>query len=68
MEENCEWISDDAARRDGLEHLAWSAVQSRAGVGKGMDLCDGAGVNQFLLSGLAAEVPLHVTVQLTHVW
>ena len=41
----------------------WPGQQIRAGAGKGMDLYDGAGVNQFLLSGLAADVvALHYAV------
>ena len=41
----------------------WPGQQIRAGAGKGMDLYDGAGVNQFLLSGLAADVAaLHCAV------
>ena len=41
---------------------AWLGQLSRPGAGKGMDPYDGAGVNQFLLSGLAADVSaLHCT-------
>ena len=41
----------------------WPGQQIRAGAGKGMDLYDGAGVNQFLLSGPAADVTaLHCAV------
>ena len=41
----------------------WPDHLTRPGAGKGMDLYDGAGVNQFLLSGLAADVTaLHCAV------
>ena len=47
----------------GMVSSIWPGQQSMVGAGKGMGLCDGAGVNQFLLSGLAPDVAaLHYAV------